>query len=73
MMATPEENERAFRAAEDAEIARKRAEDEDLERRYRKENSGLGFRRNQQDNIIFARGKCWLILAVDHPLSDRGY
>jgi hypothetical protein len=58
MMATQDENEARFRAAEDAEIARRRAEEKDLEKRYRQENSGLGFRKNQQDGLIFAMGKC---------------
>ena len=57
MMVTPEEEAR-FRAAEDAEIARKRAEAAEMEKRYYKENSGLGYRRNEQDGLIFVMGNC---------------
>ena len=65
-MASPEDEAR-FRAAEDAEIARKRAEEQDMEKRYYKENSGLGYRRNEQDGLIFVMGNCAVPLCITVP------
>lgn len=55
MMVTPEQ-EAAFRAREDAEIAARRAKEDEDERRYIQQSSGLNFRKNEQDKFIFAGG-----------------
>jgi len=55
MMVTPEQ-EAAFRAREDAEIAAKRAKEDEDERRYIQQSSGINYRKNEQDKFIFAMG-----------------
>jgi hypothetical protein len=55
MMVTPEE-EAAFRAREDAEIAARRAKELEDERRYIQQSSGINYRKNEQDKFIFATG-----------------
>ena len=74
MMVTPEE-EAAFRAREDAEIAARRAKELEDERRYIQQSSGINYRKNEQDKFIFAAGKAPLstqraCTSLPHPSAS---
>mmetsp|Transcript_17273 Transcript_17273/g.33900 ORF Transcript_17273/g.33900 Transcript_17273/m.33900 type:complete len:137 (+) Transcript_17273:43-453(+) len=56
------EQERLFREREAAEIAARRAKEDEDERKYIQQSSGLNYRKNSQDKLIFAGGLMILII-----------
>mmetsp|Transcript_45965 Transcript_45965/g.115261 ORF Transcript_45965/g.115261 Transcript_45965/m.115261 type:complete len:136 (+) Transcript_45965:53-460(+) len=59
-----EEQERLFREREAAEIAAKRAQEEENERRYIQQASGLNYRKNNQDGLLAAMGASIIIIPL---------